>query len=111
MASLFFTSYSFRRPMLISSAELSRRTGVSYRKIDFWCNNGVIFPVGDPSPGSGYQRKFDEEIVPKVRLLGKICEVFDHAIRIDKLIKIYENYHHGFVKLEHRIVLSWWVED
>jgi hypothetical protein len=110
--SSFFTSYSRTRGHIlelehIGSMELCRRTGASFRQVDYWCRGGVIKPVGYPTPGSGTPREWDAKITPAVKLLVKMSKVFHHSIRKETLKAIFENYDAGQVKLESGITVSW----
>lgn len=96
---------------LISGPELAKRSGASYRQIDYWCRNGVISPVGDTHPGSGHPRRFKESDVKRVKVLADISNVFGYkGIRSDNLIKIYRNYNRGQVTLGRGLTISWKVE-
>ncbi len=91
---------------MLTSKELSIQTGASYRQIDYWCRNSVIIPLGKNTPGTGFNRKFDDSIVDKVELLVRMSKSFD-GCRTDQLKLIYENYDKGFVELEAGIIISW----
>lgn len=60
--------------MLITSTELCRRAGVSYRKIDTWTRDGLIVPHVDSS-GSGTQRQWGEWQVGEVVELQEIINL------------------------------------
>ena len=95
----------------ISGPELARRTGASYRQIDYWCRNGVICPLGEATPGSGRNRQFKESEVKRVRVLADISKVFGYkGIKAEHLKKIYRNYNRGRVNIGHGIIISWEVE-
>lgn len=85
---------------LLSSQDLVRLTGLSYRQIDFWIQGNVFCPVGESRPGSGRRRQFDPAIVPKLVLLRKISKTFgrEHFDRM-WLKRIYDNYEAGNIEL------------
>ncbi len=92
--------------MYISTMALARKTGATYRQIDYWCCNGVISPVGENRPGSGIIRKFDKEIIDRVMLLVRLSKAF-HYLNIHELKRIFEAYDQGFVEFGDGIILSW----
>lgn len=95
----------------ISGPELARRTGASYRQIDYWCRKDVICPVGDARPGSGQNRRFPVTDVPRVKVLAEVSKVFNtKGIGSDNLRKIYQHYPLGSVALSDTITISWRVE-
>ncbi len=83
--------------MFINTSELVKRTGATTRQIDYWCRKGVISPIETPCPGSGRHRKFDNEIIPRVKLLVKLSNVFHHKLHTNILKKIYNSYDEGFL--------------
>lgn len=93
--------------MLINTTTLIKRTGATRRQVDYWCRNGVISPIGEACPGSGYHRKFDNEIIPRVKLLAKLSDIFDNKLNINKLKKIYDTYDKGFIDLGESVILYW----
>jgi DNA-binding transcriptional MerR regulator len=50
----------------ISSKELMRRTGISYRQLDYWERTGVITPSVQAAEGSGTKRGWSENDVAYV---------------------------------------------
>ncbi len=93
--------------MYINTKELAKRTGATFRQIDYWCLKGVISPIGKGSPGSGVKREFDESIISRVRLLAKLSKAFHNSLHRDEQKKIYEAYNVGFIDLGDGIILSW----
>lgn len=93
----------------ISSMELCKRTGASYRQIDYWCRGDVFKPSnGHNSPGSGNPREFDASIVPAVKLLVRVSQRFHSLIRLETLKIIFDNYENGKVDFEDLTLI--WVE-
>lgn len=94
----------------ISSEELAKRSGASYRQIDYWTRHGIFGPVGNATPGSGHPRRYDAKIVPRVRLLSNVSKAFGGDISHSNLHKIYRAYPRGSVSFGRGIKLSWKVE-
>jgi hypothetical protein len=59
--------------MTLSSDEVRRLTGITYRQLDNWCHNGVL---GDAykDPGSGTRRRFPLTTPFVVAVLGRVSE-------------------------------------
>lgn len=55
--------------MSLSSHEVCRQTGVSYRQLDYWDRTGLAHPSDRLARGSGTQRRYTEEDVRKVMIL------------------------------------------
>lgn len=55
---------------MISSTEMCRRTGATYRQLDYWTRNGVVTPAQEPRlSGPGGRRAFSERQIRVVRLI------------------------------------------
>jgi DNA-binding transcriptional MerR regulator len=93
--------------MYINTKELAKRTGATFRQIDYWCLKGVISPVGKSSPGSGIKREFDESIISRVRLLAKLSKAFHNSLHKNEQKKICEAYDKGYIDVGGGIILSW----
>ncbi len=93
--------------MLINTKELIKRTGGTFRQIDYWCRMGVISTVGKGTPGSGYSRQFDEEVVKRVRLVVKVSQAFGRPLHTKELKGIFDNYEYGVLDLGDDIKLIW----
>lgn len=59
------------RPVL-SSVEVCRRAGVSYRQLDYWIRCGVLTPSYS-AHGSGTQRRFSEADALAVWVAGRLA--------------------------------------
>lgn len=44
---------------MLTSLEVCRRAGITYRQLDYWCRTGVVEPLID-ARGSGSQRRFTQ---------------------------------------------------
>lgn len=93
--------------MLIELKELREATTATYRQIDYWCRVGIIETEGEPTPGSGYHRKFDENIIPKVNLLAAVSKALGNSPSPGLLKQIYENYQDGWLDLGEGVELRW----
>lgn len=92
--------------MEIKQAELAKRTGATKRQIDYWCSNDVIEMLNGNN-GTGHHRRFDEEIVKRVKVLVDVSRKFNRYVRVDIFKLIYEHYEKGEVDLGDGIVLCW----
>ncbi len=92
--------------MIIKAKELMTRTGMTPRQLDHWCRNWLILPIGEPCPGSGFKREFDEDIVERVILLVKLSKNINN-FPLNILKRIYAGYEEGCVDLGDGLVLSW----
>lgn len=97
--------------MTLTAKALARKSNTTYRQIDYWTNIGIISPIGPNNPGSGNIRNYEENIIKKVRLLGKVSRLFGGFIHIDLLLKIYNNYEKSSVYLGEGLFLSWRVHE
>lgn len=78
---------------MISSTEMCRLAGCSYRQLDYWCRQRVVTPAKAANgQGSGNQRRFTERQVRTVRLvtdlaaLGAQHGVLQRAFELAELI-------------------------
>lgn len=53
----------------LSSHEVCRRTGATYRQLDYWDRTGLLSPSLAPARGSGTQRRYSEADVTKVAIV------------------------------------------
>lgn len=97
----------------VSSSEFVEQTGITYRQLDYWCRQGIL-PVasGEANPGSGKSRRFDEDLVEKVKLVGRVCKALSknehHSqISLSLLKKVLDNYDRGYIDLGEDIILGW----
>jgi hypothetical protein len=49
------------QPGSLSSYELMDYAGITYRQLDFWTRADYLIPIGSPTPGHGYNRRWTEE--------------------------------------------------
>lgn len=57
-----------------TAAEFTRAAGVSYRRLDYWTNIGLLQGCHEPAPGSGRPRTWSEEDVILARLIKRLAE-------------------------------------
>lgn len=64
---------------LLSSSDVCRLAGITYRQLDLWTRKGLIEPE-IPSPGSGYFRRWHPRVVYQVADLLRRIEAcpLDH---------------------------------
>lgn len=72
----------------VTSAELITETGISYRQLDYWCRTNLLtalpvkkaqarygaLAITPETPGSGYQRRFDQAQVTRARLIHQLLD-------------------------------------
>jgi len=61
-------------PDTISSVEVCRETGATYRQLDYWSRNHVIEPVAHAG-GSGYKRVWHPEQLPVIRAITALANM------------------------------------
>lgn len=59
----------------VTSEELIRGAGITYRQCDYWCRTGLLDTLEDRTPGSGYLRRFHEDQVIKAYVLRNLVDV------------------------------------
>lgn len=96
--------------MTISSRNLVRRSGASYRQLDHWTRLGIIKPIGDSCPGSGHVRQWDDNIVGLVMTIGKVSRALGSNCGGGILEAVAKHYDQGFVNLTDGIQLRWRVD-
>lgn len=76
-------------PGTLTPQEACRRSGASYRQLDYWARVGLVDDVRPQGNGTGYRRYFEPTevavLVLVVRLIGSGLDVrpaFDHARRL-----------------------------
>lgn len=80
-------------------------TGITYRRLDYWTTGGVLAPIGRVSrygdgdgrnPGSGVEREFTLDHLHALRVLARVCDLFDseeggrRGLTLDRLTRIVE---------------------
>ena len=60
----------------LTTRQLSRRLGVTVRRLDHWARKGVVFPTGErPAPGSGRHRRWTERDVDTVSAVSRLVDL------------------------------------
>lgn len=91
----------------VTSGELQRTSGITYRQLDYWCSTGLLtalpgetasarfsdLPITAENPGSGYTRRFHEDQVRRARLLRDLLNA-GFALQVCRQI-IDELFQHG----------------
>lgn len=89
----------------ISSKELCKLTGATYRQIDYWCSRGYIHPAHGGTPGSGNKRRFSKAHIDRVKLVVKISKAFSREN--SPLGYILEHYEDGEFDMGEGVYLTW----
>lgn len=65
-------------PQALTTSAMLATTGVTYRRVDYWCRQGVFdtIPRFEPNPGSGTARRWTREHVQAITVCGRIAEAF-----------------------------------
>jgi DNA-binding transcriptional MerR regulator len=71
----------------MSTTEVCREAGVSFRQVDYWCRIGLIDGI-DPWIGSGARRRFTPEQFRRVSWLASASRI--HAIPLGELADLIE---------------------
>lgn len=59
----------------VTSEELIRDAGITYRQCDYWCRTDLLDTLEDRTPGSGFLRRFHEDQVIKAYVLRNLVEI------------------------------------
>lgn len=102
---------------LLSTEDLARLAGVSFRQLDHWYRRGVFGEAG--VIGSGFRRAWDPAVVPAVRLLGEMSRSLgvghgsrgNQGLHTDLLRRVLGAYCDGELEVAPGIWLRWTVED
>lgn len=93
----------------LSTPELTRLTGATYRQIDYWCSNALIDCEG--GNGSGNKRAFDPGVVPVVSLLVRVSKTLPREsgarVSLALLEEVRDAFDAGCAELGHGIRLCW----
>src|SRR5687768_1121897 len=58
----------------VTSSELTIDAGITYRQLDYWCRTGLLAPMDDATPGTGWTRRFAEHQVDRAHLLHGLLD-------------------------------------
>jgi hypothetical protein len=66
------------RPVTLTTTGALAASGVSYRRLDYWCRVGVFdtIPRFEPNPGSGVSRRWSVEHVQALTVCGRLADAF-----------------------------------
>lgn len=67
---------------LLSTVEVARSVGVTYRQVDHWCRAGLV-PGQEEAQGSGYSRQFTIDQFRRVQMLALASQL--HSIPLGDL--------------------------
>lgn len=91
---------------MLNSLELCEAVGISYRQLDYWQRSDLIdceWTV--KGGGSGSRRLFSEKLVPVLKLIAEVQQLFNFKVK--DLKRIFRAYPVGTVQLTERLTLSW----
>ena len=83
---------------VLSTAEVCRRSGVTYRRVDHWTCLGIVKPLTDDRPGSGKQRQWDPRAVPTFKAIGDALELLGLTHGNQGSIKLVARLWNGFME-------------
>lgn len=98
---------------LISTVEAARKTGVSYRQLDYWVTHGVFGDDVSRNPGSGNPRMFPADLMPHLATLGAISRSLAYGnananqVTTAFMRQVVENFDTGYIDLGEGIHLTW----
>jgi hypothetical protein len=58
----------------VTSAELITESGITYRQCDYWCRTGLLHTLEDPTPGSGWMRRFPDAQIRRAHLIHELLD-------------------------------------
>lgn len=66
------------RPGTYTTTEALALSGVTYRRLDYWCRVGVFDTIErfEPTPGSGISRQWSSGHVQALTVCGRLAEAF-----------------------------------
>ena len=62
------------RDWVTSSELLNAVPQITYRQLDYWCRTGLLTPVDEATPGSGWTRRFHEGQVMRARVIAILLD-------------------------------------
>lgn len=92
------------------TVEVMKKTGATYRQLDYWATGGLI--AGE-NPGSGMRRYFTPEDVRLITVLVRVSQALSHGgqgggrVSMRVLAKVRDNLDMGFVMLDNNVSLHW----
>jgi DNA-binding transcriptional MerR regulator len=60
------------RPAMLSSAEVCRQTGLTYRQVDQWTNHRYLRPTQPTGHGTGHNRIFSQTELDIARMMARL---------------------------------------
>ena len=58
----------------VTSQELIDEAGISYRQLDYWTRTGLLVPLDQAQPGSGYPRRFPDRELERARVIHDLLD-------------------------------------
>ena len=91
----------------MSSTEVVRLTGVSYRKLNYWYEANVFGKA--KTCGSGQRRMWHKSLIPKITLLADLSNEFGQysSMSVTLFKKIIDNWDAGSIQFSKYARLEW----
>lgn len=95
----------------LTTPEVARATGLSYRQLDYWVRHKVI-PwewVDNAVGGSGSHRRWHPDAVEPLQVVGRIANVMPRGMNLSASVvnRILRNHTAGGIHLGDNIHLTW----
>ena len=94
----------------LSSTDVCRLAGITYRQLDHWCRSGVVTPahVTNDGGGSGRHRRFAPDSIRPLATLGRVSRATGAGgFACDHLARIYAHHDDGLVELTEGVWIMW----
>jgi len=95
----------------LSSTEMTRLTGLTYRQLDYWIRNGVIPAhwVDNPHGGSGHHRHWNPDAVRPLQVAGRITRALPRGTNLSSadMKRVLRNWTDGHLDFGDGIHLTW----
>lgn len=92
--------------MILTTYELAKATGATYRQIHYWAYEGYIDCL-NPRSGSGIPMEFSDEIIPAVKVAVRVSKAFSRTIPQGLIKRVFDNFDVGFIVLGEGVTLEW----
>lgn len=86
--------------------EFVEETGATPRQLRHWIRNGMAILAEPLEPGSGHRWNYNEEMIPRVRLVTHLSNLMKFSMKVDVLVAVFNNYELGWVDIG-PIRMSW----
>lgn len=97
----------------LTAKQLARKTGFTYRQIDYWTTEGVL-PTTNPERRmgkGGEHRLYDAQLVPKLQRITELSEAFKSphggGFPLKYAKEILEHWDRGWINIGDSFTLRW----